>query len=237
MVFIIVLEMKTFIPLFCRALGLSALAMGLSSCSLFKNGQYASQWEIQSDVPASLNSGEARVPGPVPLRTVQSNLSGGEQLAMADGGLDLPMTGNGGLVDVPKPDWAMTSGQPGQSPVELLSVPGQNYATDLPTASYTNADLTDLLPSPPPAVSEEELVLSPGALAPGFSDIPEDDVPVTGAAPESVGTKSPETVHVGGITSSSPTIPLLYGQLDLSPYLNPVHFAPPVAGPTTASTQ
>jgi hypothetical protein len=229
--------MKTSIPLFCRALGLSALALGLSSCSLFRNGKHVSQWEIQSDVPASLNSGEATVPGPVTGRTVQSNLSGTDQLAAADGGmLDLPMNENGGLVEVPKPEWAMTTGQPGQSPVELLSVPGQGHATDLPTASYTNADLTTLLPAPPPPVAEEGVVLAPGALGPAGPVIPPGDVPLTGFAPPPMGAETPETGADPVKTASAPTIPLLYGMLDLSPYLNPALFAPNPP-PTTASTQ
>lgn len=237
MVFIIVLEMKTFISPFCRALGLSALAFGLSSCSLFKNGKYASQWEIQSEVPASLNSGEATVPGPVSGRTVQSNLSGTDPMAVADGGmLDLPMSEHGGLVDVPKPQWAMATGQPGQSPVELLSVPNHGHTTDLPTASYTNADLSNLLPAPPPAVTEEELVLASGALVPTAPEIPAGDVPLTAGASEPQGTETPETLAGPVKSASAPTIPLLYGQLDLSPYLNPALFAPSTA-PTTASTQ
>ncbi len=236
-VFITVLEMKTFPLTMCRVLGMSTLAFGLSSCSLFKNGKYASQWEIQSEVPASLNSGEATVPGPVPTHTVQSNLSGADQLALADGSLlDLPMTENGGLVDVPKPDWAMTTGQPGQSPVELLSVPGHGQATDLPMASYTNADLSNLLPAPPPPVTEEDLVLAPGALAPEVAEIPAGDLPLTGAAPDSLGTATRETVVSAEHSSTGPTIPLLYGQLDLSAFLNPALFAPSVA-PTTASAQ
>jgi hypothetical protein len=235
-VFITVLEMKTFSFSMCRVLGLSALAFGLSSCSLFKNGKYASQWEIQSEVPASLNSGEATVPGPVPTHTVQSNLSGADQLALADGSLlDLPMTENGGLVDVPKPEWAMTTGQPGQSPVELLSVPG-GQATDLPTASYTNADLTNLLPAPPAPVTEEDLVLTPGDLAPEVAEIPAGDLPLTGAAPESLTAATGKTVASAKNFPMGPTIPLLYGQLDLSDLLNPALFAPSAA-PTTASAQ
>lgn len=222
--------MKTFLSPFCRVVGLSALAIGMSSCSLFQQGKYASKWEIESDVPASLNSGEASVPAPVTGRTVQSNLSGPDQLAMAEGSqLDLPMTENGGLVEVPKPEWAMTTGQPGQSPVELLSVPSQGQSTDLPTATYTNADLTNLLPAPPPSVTEEEVVLTPGALVPAAPVIPSGNLPLPGSeAVESAG---------GPVkTAAAPTIPLLYGKLDLGPYLNPALFVPNPA-PTTASVQ
>lgn len=217
-------EMNASLSKFNRGLSLSLLALSLSSCSLFRDGKYASQWEIQSDVPASLNSGEATAPSTTSpqVAQVKSNLSGTDESMSPDAGmLDLPATGDDSLIDVPKPDFNVASVTPGQSPVELLNIPSAAGSPDVSTETLTNADLGTLLPAPPPAVTEEELAMAPAALPPGEAAITPDESippapPAPGAPAEEVpteGSKSPVK------TASSTTIPLLYGQLDLSPYL------------------
>ena len=213
-----------------RAMTLSLLAAGLSSCSLFKDGKYASQWEIQSEVPASLSNGQATVPSETPMtaRQANSNLSGLDPLAPADGGtLDLPMTENGTLIDIPKPDLAMTGNPYRMSPPEMLSIPQGTAETDLPPPTGSPDHITTLLPGPPPVVTEEELAAAPAAM-PIVYHTPEPSseapAPETAAAPAPAVTESAAVVP-GPVeyTESSPSIPLLYGKLDLTPFLN---FAP-----------
>ena len=224
--------MNTSLQTLARTLSLSALALGLSSCSLFKNGKYASQWEIQSEVPSSLNSGQASAPAPsqVPQRTVKSNLSGADPLEATDQGtLDLPVAGGGPLIDIPKPEVNL-HGTVYQSPPEFLGSPtGAGHDLPSSTAGGAETGLTSLLQSPPPpAVTEEELSMAPAALPPAMTVEPD---PAANPA-EPVG-KAP----VGPVLSSdsaSPGIPLLYGKLDLSQFLTA---APPAPSPQqTAST-
>jgi len=223
---------------FYRALTLSLLAAGLSSCSLFKNGKYASQWEIQSEVPASLSNGQATVPSEIPLtaRQANSNLSGFDPLAPADGGtLDLPMTENGTLIDIPKPDLAMTGNSYRFSPPEMLSIPPGPAEMDLPPPTGSPDHITTLLPGPPPTVTEEELAAAPQALPivyhtaetpapaspPAVAPVPETAAaPVPAPAVTEPEAPLPGPVEYAGV---APSIPLLYGKLDLTPFLN---FAP-----------
>ena len=116
--------MKLFLPELNRGLGLALLAAGLSSCSLFQNGKYASQWEIETDVPASLNSGQAssQTPREVAGGGVHSDLSGQETNGLPDmGGLDSVLPGGGMIADVPKPD-QLARHEVSQSPPELLKL-------------------------------------------------------------------------------------------------------------------
>ena len=228
--------MKPFPSTLYRAMTLSLLAAGLSSCSLFKNGKYASQWEIESDVPASLSSGQATVPSETPMtaRQANSNLSGFDPLAPADGGtLDLPMTENGALIDIPKPDLAMTGNPYRFSPPEMLSIPPGTPEMDLPPPTGSPDHITTLLPGPPPTVTEEELAAAPEALpivyhtaeteAPAPAVVP---APETTAAPAPAPVvAAPEAPLPGPVeyAGAAPSIPLLYGKLDLTPFLN---FAP-----------
>lgn len=220
--------MKPFPSTLYRAMTLSLLAAGLSSCSLFKNGKYASQWEIESDVPASLSNGQATVPSETPMtaRQANSNLSGLDPLAPADGGtLDLPMTENGALIDIPKPDLAMTGNPYRFSPPEMLSIPPGTPEMDLPPPTGTPDHITTLLPGPPPTVTEEELAAAPEAMpivyhtAETAAPAP---APETAAAPA---VAAPEAPLPGPVeyAGAAPSIPLLYGKLDLTPFLN---FAP-----------
>lgn len=211
-----------------RAMTLSLLAAGLSSCSLFKNGKYASQWEIESDVPASLSNGQATVPSETPMtaRQANSNLSGFDPLAPADGGtLDLPMTENGALIDIPKPDLAMTGNPYRFSPPEMLSIPPGTPEMDLPPPTGSPDHITTLLPGPPPTVTEEELAAAPEAM-PIVYHTAETAAPAP--APETVAAPAvaaPEAPLPGPVeyAGAAPSIPLLYGKLDLTPFLN---FAP-----------
>lgn len=220
-------EMNASLSKINHALGLGVLALSLSSCSLFRDGKYASQWEIQSDVPASLNSGEATTPSTTPPQVAQvnSNLSGTDASLSPDAGmLDLPANGEDSLMDVPKPDFNVASITPEQSPVELLNIPSAPGSHEGMTETLTNADLGTLLPAPPPAVTEEELAMAPAALPPGQDGFPPaDSIPPPPPAP---GNPAPEATADDSkapvkAASTSTTIPLLYGQLDLSPYLPP----------------
>ena len=228
--------MKVSSPTLSRALTLSLLAAGLSSCSLFKNGKYASQWEIQSEVPASLSNGQATVPSETPMtaRQANSNLSGLDPLAPADGGtLDLPMTENGTLIDIPKPDLAMTGNPYRFSPPEMLSIPPGTPEMDLPPPTGSTDHITTLLPGPPPTVTEEELAAAPEALpivyhtaetaapAPAVASAPETNA----ARAPAPAVAAPEVPLPGPVqyAGAAPSIPLLYGKLDLTPFLN---FAP-----------
>ena len=201
------LELKQIILPF----GLGVLAVALSSCSLLGKGKYASQWEIESDVPASLSSGRATTPATdmVAGNPVKSNL---DALSPAsDGSLDLPVSEIGGLIDIPKPDG--THGELAyQSPPEMLNVPSAEGAGDLPYTIGTPSGIGTLLPAPPPAVTEEELNPAPAALAAAAVE-PAMPLPV---APPAVTPQADLPVPF-----KAPSIPLLYGKLDLAPFLNP----------------
>ena len=224
--------MKASIQHLSRLVALGALAAGLSSCSLFKNGKYANQWEIESDVPASLNSGEATAhPASSEIASnVHSDLSGTAHLDPADTtSLDLPTSEESGMVEVPKPDLALVheAREVGQSPVEMLSLPPVSPENDLPAASAGTYDNNSLLASPPPVVTEEELAGVPAALAPipaapdsPAAATPASTAPVPGTTPDPLG-KEPAAA------GSTTVIPLLYGKLDLTPYLN----TPPASSP------
>lgn len=237
--FIMVLRMKAFPSTLSRAITLSLLAAGLSSCSLFKDGKYASQWEIQSEVPASLSNGQAAVPTEIPMtaRQANSNLSGPDPLAPPDGStLDLPMTENlpmtesGTLIDIPKPDLAMTGSPYRMSPPELLSIPQGTAGTELSPPVGSPDNITTLLPGPPPVVTEEELAVAPGALpivsdtaetaAPAPSVLPTPETPAAPAPAPAVA--APEAPLPGPVqyAAAAPSIPLLYGRLDLTPFLS-----------------
>lgn len=224
--------MKASIQHLSRLVALGALAAGLSSCSLFKNGKYANQWEIESDVPASLNSGEATPPpdSTAVASNVHSNLSGTSHLDPADTtSLDLPTSEEGGMVEVPKPEIALAhdTRQMGQSPVEMLTLPPAAPETDLPAATAGTYDNNSLLSGPPPAVTEEELAVAPSALAPAPAA---DSTPMAPGTPDSVPGASPETPGKEPVQAASATvIPLLYGKLDLTPYLNAVPPTDPAA--------
>jgi len=188
------------------ALGL--LASALSSCSLVGKRNLASQWEIESDVPASLSSGRAATPSATAGRQVKSNLDG---LAPAGAeSLDLPGSENGTMSDIPKPD-STTGYWAAQSPPEMLNIPSASAsdAGDLPYTTGTPGGIETLLPAPPPAVTEEELNMIPNALA---TETETETAPAPApAAPD---------LHPAG-TETAPSIPLLYGKLDLAPFLNP----------------
>ena len=231
--FIMVLGMKAFPSTLSRAITLSLLAAGLSSCSLFKDGKYASQWEIQSEVPASLSNGQAAVPTEIPMtaRQANSNLSGPDPLAPPDGStLDLPMTESGTLIDIPKPDLAMTGNPYRMSPPELLSIPQGTAGTELSPPVGSPDNITTLLPGPPPVVTEEELAVAPGAMpivsdtaetaAPAPSELPTPETPAAPAPAPVVA--APEAPLPGPVqyAAAAPSIPLLYGRLDLTPFLS-----------------
>lgn len=220
-------------------LSMSMLAGGLSSCSLLKNGKLSSQWEIESDVPASLNSGHAAAPaGTVAGNTVRSNLSGEQPPAGSEGGsLDLPGSESGTMMEIPKPEFA-SDGTAYQSPPEMLSIPASEGVTDLPGNAPAPAGLTTLLPAPPPPVTEEELVMPPAALTPEAAA-----ATTTAAAEWAVSTPS-SAGRLGPLSgeNASPiahptralaatSIPLLYGKLDLTTFLTPA----PMAAHTTPS--
>ncbi len=219
-----------------RLLGVGLLASGLSSCSLFRNGKYASQWEIQSDVPASLSSGEASAPpsGGAASGTVRSNLSGiGDPMVDAAGSMDLPVNENGAIIDVPKPELAMTGNVYGQSPPEMLNIPSSTGESDLPATGGAPHNLTTLLPGPPP-VTEEELALAPEALT-APAPAPEAPAPADASAAT---VPAPQPAAAEAMPAAKPavatTFPLLYGKLDLTPYLCPNPMAlttPPAPAP------
>ena len=190
------------------ALGSSLLAAGLSSCSLLGKNKYASQWEIQSDVPASLSSGQAATPSATAGTQAKSNLDG--LSPAAEGALDLPGLENGTLSDIPKPHGA-TGEMANQSPPEMLSSQGMEGAGDLPYAAAAPHGLSTLLPAPPPAVREEELTLAPSALAAAEASVSH--------PPAEISLSPAETVTP--TATPAPSIPLLYGKLDLAPFLNP----------------
>lgn len=245
-----------------RFVALGALASGLSSCSLLKNGKYANQWEIESDVPASLNSGEPTPPAPSSAiaSRVRSNLSGHPSLNPADlNALDLPSDENGSMVEVPKPDLLLAShpADVGQSPVEMLSLPPVSPENDLPAPSagtyHDNTLLNAVPPAPDEAAAPASAPQSALAATAGSSSsslvgsaqagpAPTDPTPEPSVAadpptfePERVPAKSPaapaapSSPVAPGSPGDAPTkaapatvIPLLYGKLDLTPYLNPL---------------
>jgi hypothetical protein len=237
--FIMVLVMKPSPSTLYRAMTLSLLAAGLSSCSLFRNGKYASQWEIQSDVPASLSNGQAAVPteSPMMARQANSNLSGLDPLASPDGGtLDLPMTENlpmtesGTLIDIPKPHLAMTGNPYRMSPPELLSIPQGTAGTELSPPVESPDNITTLLPGPPPLVTEEELAVAPRALpivsdtaetaAPAPSVLPALEMPAAPAPAPAVAAPEAPLPRPVQYAAAAPSIPFLYGRLDLTPFLS-----------------
>ena len=227
-----VLKMKLSFSSSSRAIGVGVATVGLCSCSLFKNGKYASQWEIQTDVPASLNSGQATVPeeNPLAFNNVRSNLSGAESPLIQEAGmLDLPGENAGPIIDLPKPDPAMLNPLQGQSRVEMLNLPGGGISTDLPAAAVGSLDTAStLLNPPPPLLTGEELAAVPSALPPLSPAMVPDSIPGEPSlkpAPEDIPMvnsqgKSPVK------TAAAPSIPLLYGKLDLAPFLPPAPGAP-----------
>lgn len=217
----------------CRLLGLSVLAAGMSSCSLFKNGKYASQWEIESEVPASLSSGQAGVPSATAGGRVSSDLSGSDPQALALGGpLNLPLLENGDLIEIPKPDLSTgheTAAPVYSSPPEMLSIPGGEASPDLPAAVGSDRGLTALLPAPLPVVMEEKLAPAPEALTAIIPAAEWTPPPPASSNPAPVTT---EVAAMGPIwVGPLPTIPLLYGQLDFTRFLTPAPLAPEVPQP------
>ena len=205
--------MKTELKRIGLVLGLGLLASATSSCSLLGKGKYASQWEIESDVPASLNSGRAGTPSPAAVagNGVRSNLDGLPPVSEAM--LDLPVSENGTIIDIPKPD-VMAGGLAYQSPPEMLNVPPAEGAGDLPYTVGSPSGIETLLPAPPPAVTEDELQLSPAAdtsaaVAATLTLPPPAELLLSPVPPPSP------------VTTLAPSIPLLYGKLDLAPFLNP----------------
>jgi hypothetical protein len=214
--------MKVLFSSFGRVFGICLLAMGFSSCSLFRDGKYASQWEIESDVPASLSSGTAAVPDTMvtAMPRVKSNLSRNPgSPSTADGvDLDLPIVEKNEMVEVPKPDFAESARVYEQSPPEMLNVP--SAAGQRTEASESGngglSDLTTLLPEPPIEVTEEELASAPAALPPVILGGPVNPEP-SGPGPVS----EPPGLEAGKAPVASTTIPLLYGQLDFASLLSP----------------
>lgn len=209
-----------------RFFGLSVLVLGFSSCSLFKDGKYASQWEIESDVPASLSSGTASVPDvkATANHRVKSNLSRNpEPLSPTNlGELDLPALENNDMAEVPKPDFAASNPVYGQSQTEMLNVPSAGETTEATGSAGGLADLTTLLPEPPPVVTEEELAAAPPALPPVAMDGPLNPEPAEPQpGPVSFEAIGAEVTAGKAPALSATTIPLLYGQLDLSAFLTP----------------
>ena len=196
------------------ALGLGMLASTMSSCSLLGKQKAMAQWEIQSEVPASLNNGRATSPasGAVKGNIVKSNLDG---LAPIDeSALDLPAMENGMLADIPKPE-GIYGHLAQQSPPEMLSIPATGAAGEVPHVLHLGQNLAPLLPAPPPAVTEEELAIAPAALTPqeAAMAVPPPELnlaPAPQPAPE-----------IAAVPLAAPSIPLLYGKLDLGPFLNP----------------
>ena len=226
-VFIIVLEMKSFFPSFLRTTGLALLASGFCSCSLFKNGKYASQWEIQTDVPASLNSGNATVPDEKLLAThpVKSNLSGQAPPAMDEMNFEDQSGGLSELnVNLPKPDMSMLEPSKEQALVEMINLPGSGGTTDLPVASSESPSSADtLLDSPPPMVTDADLAAVPRALPPAAPETMSDSV--IGAPPVKTREDSTHQEHAPGKSpariAAAPGIPPLYSKLDQDPSLPP----------------
>lgn len=220
-----VLKMKLSFSSSSRAIGVGVATVGLCSCSLFKNGKYASQWEIQTDVPASLNSGQATVPreNSLAFNNVRSNLSGAQSPAVQEAGmLDLPGENAGPIIDLPKPDPAMLNPLQGQSRVEMLNLPGGGISTDLPAAAVGSLDTAStLLNPPPPVLADEELAAVPSALPPLSPAMVPDSIPGEPSlkpAAEDI----PMGISEGKSpvkTAAAPSIPLLYGKLDLAPFL------------------
>ncbi len=212
-----------------RFLVVLALPAALSSCRLFRDGGASARWEIESEVPSSLSTGRASAPMTaantgVPLR---SDLSGvAPASATAGQGLDLPGLESGFFLDIPKPE-VVLGGPVAQSPPEMLNIPGSMGDSDLPYSPVSAPGMNTLLPGPPPAVTEEELSMAPEAM-PALS--PGDSLPATIAAQD----QPAITKAVPLLAFSSPefpSIPLLYGNLDLNALFTPPALSPVAPAP------
>ncbi len=203
-----------------QVVGLVTLASGLSACSLLGKNRASAQWEIESDVPASLNSGRATTPGPesVASSRVKSDLDG--QPLAADTPLELPASTDRMMANIPKPS-SLHGQTTEQAPPEMLSIPPTEGAGDLPDGTGPTLGMNTLLTGPPPEVTEEELTMPlTDELMAETAEVPAE----VAAAPAPIPTPAveiPSLTPAEPATSPPPSIPLLYGKLDLAAFLTP----------------
>ena len=186
--------------------GLLAVLAGAgltTSCSLFKDGKYASQWEVETEVPESLDAGKPSR-GP----------SAGEVASRA--GSEVPATSN--LTDLPALD--SMAGLPGETTPStnmdpgVAALPKPNF--DEPVRRQTAEYLNVPPPGSTPTGVDTEL---PGTSAmPTLSEVPLE--PLT--AQTSVAVQTPAAPVA--LTDVQPAaVPLLHGEQRLSDFYAGLH--------------
>ena len=154
-----------------RLSGLALLFAGLNACSLFKGEKYSSQWEVETEVPTSLEGGK-------PSKVSSAEAVAANAGVPADSNLiDLPETSSDSdgaheknaveqtISAIPRPDIAER-----ESPAEILRVPApseidmnRNVVAELPAASPHVVE-EKVMPMETGVVTDTDLVGVPTAL-------------------------------------------------------------------------
>ncbi len=178
--------------------------MGITSCSLFKDGKYASQFEVETEVPASMDEGKPST-GPSPRGAgsrsgdiaVNSNLADLPELASSTPRPAPRRT-------IPKPRFESTKRS---APAQRLDIPPPSSGSDTLPPGVTAGGLDNELPSNPESLSNLAGLKDPSPQFPPTSEMPPDTAP---SLPEGMEQSGPidfamESSTTNGVTEFGPT--------------------------------
>jgi hypothetical protein len=193
----------------------------LNSCALFGGGKYASQTEVETDVPESLEQGKPS-PGPTAGPAAYAENSG------------VPSSSN--LIDAPDPytgpaPGANRSGTPGGASVTSLPPDSSRNLIDIPkpdpafgSVSLHNsrppAEMLSLGPPLTPATPRMGLASGAGANAAGSKVVTTKIAPLAPAAKDSEITNAPKALPS---IPSEPGVPLLHSGSRLNDFYKDLH--------------
>jgi len=224
--------MKSSFSKITTGLALLTACGGLNSCRLFGGGEYASQMEVETEVPESLEQGKpsqgpaagqtalyasnagvpatsnlTEVPDPYPPSSQLPSLPGSQgTLSFAPAGgaslTSLPADSSRDLIDIPKPEFSSISVHSTRPPAEMLSL-------GAPLKPATRMSLGSPTPSGAYTVGVVKEKVEPLSSTPPDAEI--------ASAPKALkGEPSP-------VASTEPGIPLLLGGARLSDFYQALH--------------
>lgn len=232
--------MKSWLSKASTGIALLTACGALNSCRLFGGGKYASQMEVETDVPESLEQGRASagpdagdaelvsnpavngvppssnlidIPDPsVPYGQLPPLPSSGTATTGGASLVGLPSGGQSGLIDIPKPDFNSISVHNTRPPAEMLSL-------GPPKAPASRMSMAGALPSPsaaPAVVTEKVEPMTPAPAAPPVTPTEAEIASAPKATPSE---------------PAEPGVPLLFGQARLSDFYSALHQPLLSAGP------
>jgi hypothetical protein len=197
----------------------------MSSCALFKGGQYADQVEVQTDVPESLEKGKPSKGPP----------AGAAELHTVNSGV--PPTSN--LMEAADP-WQPTGqpalpgkSQPGGASISAAPSEGTRDLIDIPKPEFTNVSLHNPATRPPaemlslgPPTTPATARMSLGGSGTRSDSLPVISEPVAPLSPAPAPAAEPETATTPKplvSTPAEPGVPLLHSATSLSDFYQGIH--------------